>query len=71
MSDTQSTHSDDCYKWHHDCAIARIERLEEEVDQHKAWKKNVELTLRMYHSDVFDTIKYRLDEAQKRAKIGQ
>ena len=24
---TQSTHSADCYKWHHECAIARIEEL--------------------------------------------
>ena len=26
---TQSTHSADCYKWHHECAIARIEETEE------------------------------------------
>ena len=25
---TQSTHSADCYKWHHACAVARIERAE-------------------------------------------
>ena len=24
---TQSTHSADCYKWHQECAIARIEEL--------------------------------------------
>jgi len=26
---TQSTHSADCWKWHHECAIARIEEVEE------------------------------------------
>ena len=25
--ETQSTHSTDCYKWHHKCAIAEVERL--------------------------------------------
>ena len=25
--DLLKTHSDDCYKWHHDCAIAEVERL--------------------------------------------
>lgn len=25
--ETQSTHSADCYKWHHKCAIAEVERL--------------------------------------------
>jgi len=23
------THSDDCWKWHHECAVAKIERLQE------------------------------------------
>lgn len=26
--ETQSTHSDGCWKWHHKCAIAKIERAE-------------------------------------------
>ena len=25
--EVQSTHSDDCWRWHHECAIAKIERL--------------------------------------------
>ena len=24
-----STHSEDCWKWHHECAVAKIERLQE------------------------------------------
>ena len=28
--ETQSTHSTDCYKWHHGCAIAEINRLRKE-----------------------------------------
>jgi hypothetical protein len=28
---TQSTHSADCYKWHHECAIAEVESLREEL----------------------------------------
>lgn len=24
---TQSTHSTECYKWHHECAVAEVERL--------------------------------------------
>ena len=27
LAEPQSTHSADCYKWHHECAIARIEEL--------------------------------------------
>ena len=30
----QTTHSADCYKWHHDCAVAEVERLREKV---KPW----------------------------------
>ena len=26
-----TTHSADCYQWHHDCAIAEVERLREAV----------------------------------------
>jgi len=29
-----TTHSADCYQWHHDCAIAEVERLREKV---KSW----------------------------------
>jgi hypothetical protein len=29
LAEPQSTHSDDCWKWHHKCAIARIEETEE------------------------------------------
>ena len=25
--DVLTTHSDDCYQWHHECAIAEVERL--------------------------------------------
>ena len=25
--EVQSTHNDDCWRWHHECAIAKIERL--------------------------------------------
>ena len=28
--ETQFTHSTDCYKWHHGCAIAEVERLRKE-----------------------------------------
>lgn len=26
LAEPQSTHSADCWKWHHECAIAKIER---------------------------------------------
>lgn len=26
LTEPQSTHSADCWKWHHECAIAKIER---------------------------------------------
>ena len=29
LAEPQTTHSADCYKWHHKCAIARIEELRE------------------------------------------
>ena len=32
--DGLTTHSADCYQWHHDCAIAEVERLREKV---KTW----------------------------------
>ena len=28
--ETQSTHSTDCYKWHHECAIAEVKRLRQQ-----------------------------------------
>ena len=27
LAEPQSTHSADCYQWHHDCAVAEVERL--------------------------------------------
>ena len=27
LAEPQSTHSTECYKWHHDCAVAEVERL--------------------------------------------
>jgi hypothetical protein len=40
--DVQSTHSADCYKWHHACAVARIERAEKQAEQAQpvAWIRN-------------------------------
>ena len=29
--EVQSTHSEECYKWHHECAIAEVESLREEL----------------------------------------
>jgi len=34
LYDLLMTHSADCYKWHHECAIAEVERLREKV---KSW----------------------------------
>ena len=31
--DRGTTHSDECWKWHHACAKARVERLEAEVER--------------------------------------
>ena len=39
---TQSTHSDECWRWHHKCAIARIEETEE---LREALKAELERTL--------------------------
>ena len=30
LAEPQSTHSDDCYQWHHQCAIALVQRLRKE-----------------------------------------
>ena len=27
LAEPQSTHSADCYQWHHECAVAEVERL--------------------------------------------
>lgn len=27
LAEPQSTHSEECWRWHHECAIARIEEL--------------------------------------------
>lgn len=42
LAEPQSTHSADCYKWHHECAIARIEETEE---LREALKAELERTL--------------------------
>ena len=33
LEEPQSTHSADCYQWHHKCAIAEVERLRAAVEQ--------------------------------------
>ena len=35
--EVQSTHSDDCWRWHHECAIAKIERLAQPKQEPVAW----------------------------------
>lgn len=30
-----TTHSTECYKWHHDCAVAEVERLRAALAQRK------------------------------------
>lgn len=42
LVEPQYTHSADCYKWHHECAIARIEETEE---LREALKAELERTL--------------------------
>jgi hypothetical protein len=42
LAEPQITHSDDCWKWHHECAIARIEETEE---LREALKAELERTL--------------------------
>lgn len=37
LAEPQTTHSEECYKWHHKCAIARIERKAEPVQEPVAW----------------------------------
>ena len=27
LAEPQSTHSTECYRWHHECAVAEVERL--------------------------------------------
>jgi len=49
MSDLQQTHHEECWRQrrHHDCAVAKIERLQARVEAlvavHQDWRKGVEL----------------------------
>jgi acyl-CoA reductase-like NAD-dependent aldehyde dehydrogenase len=43
LEEPQTTHSEDCYKWHHKCAIAMIERKKTwvELTAEEIWKCNM------------------------------
>ena len=67
QAERQSTHSEDCYKWHHACAIARIEQAEQA--QPVAWVgltpeevKEISLANRPYLVDMIVALKQRLKE---------
>ena len=66
-AERQSTHSEHCYKWHHACAIARIEQAEQA--QPVAWMgltpeevKEISLANRPYLVDMIVALKQRLKE---------
>ena len=52
----QSTHSNDCWRWHHECAIAKIERLAQPKQEPVAWLKRGKLTLIRGDAITYDNV---------------
>ena len=54
--EVQSTHSDDCWRWHHECAIAKIERLAQPDQEPVAWLERGKLTLIRGDAITYDNV---------------
>ena len=42
LTETHRTHSEECYRWHHRCAIAEVERLRLDAKRYAFLRKRVD-----------------------------
>ena len=45
MTDIRGSHWEGCWREHHDCAIAEIERLQAKLREYEAWERDINQAL--------------------------